>query len=259
MRAYGIGILLLVLTSALRAGEADGSFDKTVSISGPVDLDVKTDSGGITVRQGSAGSVRIHAILKADHGWFASGDVEARIRELERHPPVEQNGNRVRVGYVLGRDLLKNISMRLEIETPSDTQLHARADSGGIRVEGIRGPVDCKTDSGGVEINDAGAEVRAAADSGGIHIRNVAGAVFARADSGGIEALRVAGSIDAQTDSGHLRLSQTTPAPINAKAASGSITVTLAPGAGYELRAETSSGRISTPEMTVHVPSLPIA
>src|SRR5207248_3280 len=115
-------------------------------------LDVQTDSGGIAVTPGSSGSLRVHAILKAQRGWFESSDVESRIRELERNPPVEQTGNKIQVGYVRDRNLLKGISMRLEIQTPADTQIRARADSGGIRIEGIRGPVDCHTDSGGIEI-----------------------------------------------------------------------------------------------------------
>jgi hypothetical protein len=252
MKALSASILLLTLASGLLAGAEEGSFERSLAVAGPVDLDVKTDSGGITIRQGHAGSVTIHAILKADHGWFGSGDVEARIRELERHPPVEQNGNRVRVGYVQQSGLLKDISMRLEIETPADTQLRARADSGGTRVDGVGGPVDCKTDSGGIEINDVSASVHAAADSGGIHVRNIKGSLFARVDSGGIEATGIAGSIDAQADSGSLRLAQTTPATINAKAESGSVTVTLARGAGYDVSAEAESGHVSIPEMTVH-------
>ncbi len=251
MKAFAPGILLFVLAAQFAAAAEEGSFDKSLSVSGPVDLDVKTDSGGITVRQGSSGSVSIHAILRADHGWFGSGDVEARIRELERHPPVEQNGNQVRVGYVKDSGLLRNISMRLEIDTPAGTQLRAHADSGGIRVDGIQGPVDCKTDSGGIEINDISATVHAAADSGGIRVRNIKGSLFAHVDSGGIEANGIAGSIDAQTDSGSVRLVQTTAAPVNAKADSGGVTVTLARGSGYDISADTESGRISTPEMTV--------
>ncbi len=249
--------LLLSLVSFAAAGgmlasaAEEGSFDKSLTVSGPVDLDVQTDSGGITITQGSSGTLRIHAVLKAEHGWFNSDDAERRIRELERNPPVEQDGNRVRVGYVHDRNLLRGISMRLEIETPSETQLRARADSGGIHVEGLRGPVDCKTDSGGVEIRDIGSEVHAAADSGGIHIHNVKGALYARADSGGIEAMDIAGAIDAQTDSGSVRVGQTQAASIRAKADSGGVTVKLAPGAGYEISAETDSGTISVPEMTV--------
>jgi putative adhesin len=253
MKSMATPLLLLSMTAALCAAAETGSFDKSLTVSGPVDLDVVTDSGGITVRQGASGSVTVHAVLKADNGWFSSfggGDVASRIHELEQHPPVEQSGNKVRVGYVADKNLLRGISMRLEIETPRETQLHARADSGGIRVDGLRGPVDCKTDSGGIEIHDVSAAVHAAADSGGIHVRNVQGSLFARVDSGGIEATGIAGSIDAQTDSGSVTLAQTTAATIRAKADSGGVRVTLARGAGYDLSADTESGHISIPELS---------
>ncbi|MBV8552576.1 MAG: DUF4097 family beta strand repeat protein [Acidobacteriaceae bacterium] len=252
MKVFALTLVPFVWTASLMAGaQAEGSFDRSLAVSGPVDLDVKTDSGGITVTPGSSGTLRVHAILKGQHGWFDSSDVESRIRELERNPPVEQSGNRVRIGYVHDRDLLKNVSMRLEIQTPSDTQLRAHADSGGIRVEGIRGPADCHTDSGGIEIRNIASEVRAAADSGSIHLSNINGPVSAHVDSGGIEATGVSGSIEARTDSGGIRLAQTNPAPIHAKADSGGITVKLAPGGGYDLSIEAESGHISVPEMVV--------
>ena len=223
-----------------------------MGVSGPVDLDVKTDSGGITVVKGTSGTVRVHAILKSQRNWFGSGDVEGRIRELERNPPVEKSGNQVRIGYVRDRDLLKGVSMRLEIETPADTQLKARADSGGIRVDGIRGPVDVHTDSGGIEVHNIASEVHAAADSGGIHIGNINGAVTAHVDSGGIEASDVSGSIDAKADSGSIRLSQTKAAPIHVRSDSGGVNVKLAPSAGYDAQLEASSGHIHVPEITAN-------
>lgn len=252
MKIFVLGFVAITVASGvLLAAEGDGSFDRSLPISGPVDLDVRTDAGGITVTAGTAASLHIHAVLKAQHGWFDSGDAEKRIRELERNPPVEQSGNRVRIGYVQEHDLLRGISMRFEIETPPDTQLRARADSGGIRVRGIHGRVDCKTDSGGIDIQDVGSDVHAEADSGGVHINNIKGSVFARVDSGGIDATDVAGQVDAQADSGHIRLGQTSAAAIRAKADSGGVSVKLAPGAGYDINAESESGRISVPEMTV--------
>jgi hypothetical protein len=252
MKPTFLAVPLVLVSAALCGAQSEGSFDRTLSVSGLVDLDVMTDSGGISVTSGSSGSVRIHAILKAQHGWFDSGDVERHIREIERNPPIEQNGNQIRIGYVHSRDLLKNISMRLEIQTPRETKLRARADSGGIHVEGIQGPADCHTDSGGIELRDIGAEVHASADSGGIHIENVKGATYARVDSGGIEANNIAGSIDAQTDSGGIHLSQNSAAPIRAKADSGGVTVRLASNAGYDISVESESGHISVPEISVH-------
>jgi hypothetical protein len=235
----------------LPASPQEGSFDRSLTVSGKVDLDVQTDSGGITVTRGSSGTVHVHAILKAQHGWLGAGDAEARIRELENHPPVEQDGNRIRVGYVHDHDLLRNISIRFEIQTPADTELRAHADSGGIRAEGLRGPVDCKTDSGGIEVREIEANVRAAADSGGVHMAGIKGSVYARVDSGGIEASDIAGSIDVQTDSGGVQIGQTVAAPIRAKVDSGGLTVRLAPNAGYDVNVEAESGHISVPEMTV--------
>ncbi len=242
------GAILLAAIPA--SAQIEGSFDRTLRVSGPVELDVTTDSGGISVRPGATGSVHIHAILKGHHGW-GSGDVDRRIHELERNPPVEQIGNRVRVGYVTNRSLLRNISMRFEIETPASTQLRARADSGGIEAEGLHGPVDCRTDSGGIELRQIGSDVRATADSGGVRITGVHGSVYARADSGSIDAYDVAGQIDVKVDSGGVRLSQTRPAPIRAEADSGGVRVKLAPNGGYDLSLATGSGRINVPEMTV--------
>ena len=77
MKIFAVGLAALVAGAVLSAAEADGSFDRSLTVSGPVDLDVQTDSGGITVTAGSSGFVRIHAILKAQHGWFSSNDVDA--------------------------------------------------------------------------------------------------------------------------------------------------------------------------------------
>ena len=162
MRLFSLFVIAAGLCHAQRT---DGSFERSLKVTGPVDLDLATDAGGINVVPGPAGSVHIRGILKAGGNWFNRGDVEGRIRELEAHPPIEQNGNTIRVA-VRDPSLLKGIAMRLEIEAPAESRLRARADSGGIDVRGIRGPVDCKTDSGGIRVTDIGGEVRAAADSG---------------------------------------------------------------------------------------------
>ena len=194
--------------------------------------------------------MRIRGILKANNNWFRRGDVESRIREVESHPPIVQNGNTIRVTDS-DRRLFRDISMRLEVEVPQNTRLRARADSGGIDVRGIKGPIDCKTDSGGIHATDIDGEVRAGADSGGIHIRRVNGPVFARADSGGIDALEIAGSVDAECDSGGVRISQTTPAPIRSRTDSGGADIVLAKTGGYDIRAQAGSGGISARDVTV--------
>ena len=241
-------LFLFGATAVCSAQQIERTFERTLSVSGPVYLDASTDSGGIEITAGPPGAVRIHGTLKAQNRWFGSGDVEERIRQLERNPPVYKNGSTVRVG-VTDKSLLRGISMRLVIDAPAASQVRARADSGGIRVEGMKAPVDCKTDSGGIRARDIDGEVRAEADSGGIHIHGAKGPVYARADSGGIEALDIGGAIDVKTDSGGIQLSQTAAAPIHARADSGGATVRLASSGGYNIKVHSGSGRISVPEM----------
>src|ERR1035441_5221775 len=197
MRLFALFAIAVGLCHGQRS---EGTFDRTLSVTGFVDLDLTTDAGGIHVTPGPPGTVRIHGILKAGNNWFTLGDVENHIPEMDGRPPIEQNGNSIRVA-VRSKSLLRGISMRLEVEAPSDSRLRAHADSGGIDVRGIKGPVECHTESGGIQASEIGGEVRATADSGGIHVRRVRGPVYARTDSGGIEALEIAGSVDAGADS----------------------------------------------------------
>src|SRR5579884_533988 len=206
--SVGVSVFCLVLCK----GQTERRFERTLNVSGPVNLDVVTDAGGIRITRGDPGVVRITGILKAQHGWLSTGgDAEDHIRRLEKNPPIEQNGSTVRVGYVSDKSLLRNISMRLEITAPAETEVRARTDSGGITVDGVKGPVDCKADSGGIEASNIGSDVRVGTDSGGIHVRNVQGGVYARADSGGIDAHDISGAIDVSTDSGGIHLSQSKP------------------------------------------------
>jgi hypothetical protein len=173
---------------------------------------VNTDAGGIPVRTGASGTVHVRGILKPQWSLLSGFDVEDRIRQLVASPPIEANGNVIRVA-ARDKSLLRGISMRLEIDTPTQTALRAHTDSGGIEVHRIQGPIDCQTDSGGVRAADIGGDVHAKTNSGGIQIQKVNGHVRAHADSGGIEALEVAGRVEAETDSGGIRISQRQPAP----------------------------------------------
>jgi len=232
MRLPGTVVCLFGLAAGCVA-QSEKTFERTLNVNGPVRLELNTYSGGIVVTPGPAGSVHVRGILKAQKGnWFA-GNVEEKINRLVANPPIAQTGNNVRVGQVKEKDLLRGVSMRLEITAPAASEVKAKADSGGIKVDGINGPVDAQTDSGGIRVSRAAANV------------------YARADSGGIEISDSGAAVDVATDSGGIRISQTKPAAIMARADSGGVTVRLAPGSGYEIRAEADSGRVSTPGMTV--------
>jgi DUF4097 and DUF4098 domain-containing protein YvlB len=228
----------------------EGKFERTLTVTGPVRLEVTANSGVIRVLKGEAGSVRIRGVARARSSFFIWGDISGRLRRIEANPPIEQDGNAIGVGDVTDRWLLRGINLLVEIMTPADTEVRALADSGDIRIEGLNGPIDCETDSGQIEVSWIGSEVRAASDSGAIRVQGAKGAVDVRTDSGRIEALEVEGTIDANTDSGSILLSQTAVAPVCAHSDSGRIRLKLAESGGYTIRAKTDGGRIELPEMT---------
>lgn len=226
-------------------GSEPGTFDRTLSISGAVDLDVRSDAGGIIITAGSSASIRVHGVLKPRYGRFDLQMAQANIRALEQNPPIEQVGNRIRIGYVNDPQLLRGVTVRLEIETPRTAQVHAHAISGGIRINGIDGPIETETSSGQTEIADVAEAVKASGRSGGIFIRN-SGPVSVRTKSGGIQLFSIHGSVEAVTTSGRTEISDVSDG-VHSTTRSGSISIDNATGS---VVANNTSGSIDAFQLT---------
>ena len=194
---------------------------------------------------GSSECVQIHAALKAHYGPVDLARAEEHIRALEQNPPVEQTGNRIRIGYPKDPSLLKGVSMHLDIEAPQESQIQARTTSGGIRIDAIHGPVQAQTHSGVLEVQAISNDVGALTHSGAIPIQKVAGPVFAQNDSGGIRVVDSGGHVTSQTSSGRIEISDTAGA-IRATTHSGSIIIHDASGSVF---ARNNSGSIEAEEI----------
>lgn len=264
--------------------QRQAQFERKLSVTGPVTLDLSARSGRLRIRRSEDGFVMIRGVLKQSSifSWIQSDE---ELQHLASNPPVQQAGNTIQIGDVADRWLLRRVHLLVDITTPAETIVRALGDSADLDVAGINGPVDCETDSGEIQIrgihsrvsasSDSGAiyirevdgpvetqtdsgeiritnvnsQVCASSDSGGIRIREVKGSIEARTDSGEIEALQIGGRIEVKTDSGRIELSQTEARPVYAQSDSGGITLKLAEGAGYTVRASTDGGRIEIPEM----------
>jgi hypothetical protein len=218
------GFLLLLLTSAAYAA-VEGSFDRTLNVSGRVDLDVQSGSGDITVHEGGSGSVIVHGRIKASESWFSMGGLspEEKVKRIEQNPPIEQNGNSVRIGHIEDESLRNNISISYDITVPKDTSVQSKTGSGDQRISDLSGPVRSSTGSGNVTISNIGAEVRANAGSGNLQVSNVQGRAYTQTGSGTIRATGIAGGFDAQAGSGDITFEQTAPGSVRAQTGSGNI------------------------------------
>lgn len=238
--------VFLAMMTAVPGWTEEGTFERRLTVSGPVDLDVVSDSGRVTIHAGAAGTVRIVGRIKTGTHWLPGLSPEEKVKRLEAAPPVDQTGNVIRVGHIRDRQLERNVSISYEIELPAESKVRSRTDSGSQRIEGIRGPVDAAADSGGIEIADIGSDVRVTSDSGSQRLRAIRGPVTAKSDSGSIIGSGIGGAIDAASDSGGIELEQTATGSIRIRSDSGSVTLHLPAGGGYDISATSDSGHVSS-------------
>ena len=218
-----VGIVLAVSTAAYAAVE--GNFDRTLKVSGRVDLDVQSGSGDITVHTGDSNSVVVHGHVKASESWFNMGGLSAdeKVKRIEQNPPIQQNGNSIRIGHIDEEALRNNISVTYEITVPKDTSVQAHTGSGDQHVNDVDGPVRVSTGSGNLTISNIGSEVRANAGSGDLRISNVKGRLYTETGSGNINANGIAGGFDARAGSGDITFEQTASGSVRAQTGSGNI------------------------------------
>jgi hypothetical protein len=230
-------LAMLLATSASFASTPQGTFEKTLSVSGPVDLEVLTHSGDITVRAGGSGSVLIHGKIYVGDRWFA-GRRESDVHAIEQNPPIRQEGNSIHIDYVNVRD----IAVDYEITVPVETVIRTRSGSGDQVIEGTRGKIDVQTGSGDVRLEKLTGEVRLQTGSGDVRARDIAGAVRGGAGSGDIEiAENGPGDIDLHTGSGNISVRGIQGA-FRAEAGSGDVTAEGAQSGSWEVR--TGSGNV---------------
>jgi Putative adhesin len=232
-----IALVALLASTAAFASTPQGTFEKTFQVSGPVDLEVLTRSGDITVRTGPAGSVFIRGkIFVGDHWLF--GKRQADVSEIQQHPPLRQDGNSIHIDYVNVRD----ISVDYEITVPAETALRTRSGSGDQTIEGIHGNADLQTGSGDMRLAGLTGAIHLQTGSGNVRAHDISGSVRGGAGSGDIEVdERSSGDIDLHTGSGNVTVRGIQGA-FRADAGSGDITAEGKQSGAWEIR--TGSGNV---------------
>jgi DUF4097 and DUF4098 domain-containing protein YvlB len=214
----------LFLTTTAFASTPQGTFDRTLQVNGPVNLEVLTRSGDVTIRAGGSGSVQIHGKIYANH-WnilpgIEVGGKNTKVQEVEQNPPIRQEGNSIHIDYVNMHD----ISVDYEITVPADTTIRTHSGSGDQILEGTHGNAEIETGSGDVKM------------------RNVTGEIRLQTGSGDVRALGISGAVRGGAGSGDIELEETGPGDVDFHTGSGNITVRGLQGAFH---GEAGSGDIS--------------
>jgi len=157
-----------------------------------------------------------------------------------------------------------HISLRYEVEVPTETSTDIRTGGGGIKLFGLRGDSQLKTSGGSIEVSGIAGRLDAHTSGGSIHAKEVTGDAQVDTSGGGIEIGSVEGSVRAHTSGGPIRIERVTglvdaktsggPVYVNfgrgnrrggdVETSGGSIDVELDPSANLDLDASTSGGSI---------------
>jgi hypothetical protein len=262
LASFTIALVVLFASTAVFASSFQGQFERTLQVSGPVDLEVLTRSGDVTVRAGSGGSVFIRGKIHVGDHWLMGGR-EADVHQIEQNPPIRQDGNRIHIEYVN----MRNISVDYEISVPADTTIRTRSGSGDQIIEGTHGNVDTQTGSGDLKLANLTGELQLQTGSGNIRARQISGAVKGGTGSGDVEIEEVAsGNIDLHTGSGNITArgvqgefhGETGSGDVTAEGTqtgsweihtgSGNVDVRLPANAAFDADISTSSGTVDVGE-----------
>ena len=256
----GVALGLLLQAPLVAAASVDGSFERTYSVTGPVDLEVQNHSGDISVRGGPPGSVTVRGKIHVGEHWFR-GDHRADVDSIEKDPPIRQSGNSLRIDYLNIHD----ISVDYEITAPPDTDLRLNDGSGNQELGGLRGTIDLEAGSGDVRLRDIVCSRVSLHDGSGDIVAEISGPLTAeagsgrvrleekgegdvriRTGSGDIEARGVKGALRVESGSGDTEISGTITGAWDVRTGSGNVDLTLPGEAAFDLDATTGSGNIVT-------------
>jgi hypothetical protein len=245
---FAVGAFAVLMPFVARA--ADGTFDKTLQVSGQVMLSVNTGSGYVHVSPGSGNEVHIIGHVHAN-GWGFGSSADDRVHQVVANPPIEQTGNIISIGK--HTNWLHNISIDYDITTPRGTELEANSGSGDLRLQDTGGSLKANTGSG--SINASGVTGRVALETGSGDIRadlRAASDVKAETGSGGIHLQGVDGALFAETGSGDIEIGGQPTSNWKLETGSGSVTMNVGK-AHFTLDASTGSGDVhSDPPLTTH-------
>lgn len=236
---------LLLATTAFAL--ADGTFDRTLNVGASPTLNVATGSGNVRLRPGSNSQVHIVAHLKANHSWIGgSGDVESRIQQIIKNPPIVQNGNEITIGDRHNNDLYRNISIDYDITLPRSSSLAAATGSGDVDIQDVGASLKAQSGSGNVHAHGIQGPATLGTGSGDIEFQQTApGDVKAETGSGNIILHGLSGALKSSTGSGDINVDGQPSTDWKLSTGSGNIQLAVGNGARFNLDADTGSGTIN--------------
>src|ERR1700722_4965926 len=227
-----VTIALVVLFSTAAFGSTpQGSFDKTLTVSGPVNLEVLTRSGDVTVRTGASAAVIIHGRIFVGDRWLR-GNRQADVDQIAQNPPIRQEGNTVHIDYL---NNMRDISVDYEITVPVDTVVRTQTGSGDVKLARLTGEIRLQTGSGNIRGRELSGSVKGGTGSGDVEIEETStGDIDMHTGSGNITVRGIQGGFHGEAGSGDITAEGTQTGPWEIRTGSGNVHVRLPANAAFD-------------------------
>ena len=246
MSRYAMAMLLVLLAPQVGA---EDRFEKTLSVESGGTLFVDLDAGTVEIEGDGDDEVEVEAYSA---GW---GSRSMRFS-------LRRDGADAHLEGELGGFSLGFPRVRVEVRIPKVYSVEIRTGGGSIELKEIGGYVRARTSGGSIELDEADGPAELQTSGGVIHVEELRGDLLARTSGGWIRVSDVAGEVEVRTSGGPIRIddvagpvrAHTSGGPISARfnsapegyleTSGGSIEVEFPEGAGFDLDAKTSGGRV---------------
>jgi DUF4097 and DUF4098 domain-containing protein YvlB len=239
-RSFAFSIALvsatLIAAGCAMGPAATGSFDRTLSVTGPIRIELNGASGDVSISGGSNGKVHIHAEARASGFGFDSP--EKRVNEIVNNPPIEQHGDVIRIGQELRH--FRGVSISYVIEAPRDTEISSDVLSGSQSIHNVRGPIKVESASGSIDVDHIEKQTQLSTLSGSILASDINDDLHANSASGSVIASNIKGDVRISAFSGSTQIKKP-GGRVEASSASGTVDVE---GAKKDVRAHAVSGQV---------------
>lgn len=232
---------------------------------GPVELDLGTGAGAITVRLVDEPGVHVEVRHEPDAGspwaqgitslmsWVNTQFPQFSGQFGDAVPPestaVAEAVRQTRVDYTAGRLVvrtpkelqLRNVPVAVSVQAPVGSHVEASSGAGQVTISGGAGRIALHTGSGRITTDQAEGSAKVDTGSGTVRLGPMSAGLRAKTGTGDIEVTAVGGASTVVTGSGDVWLGAVTS---DVLARTGSGRVTIANAASGELELHTGSGAI---------------
>jgi len=224
------------------AGQPTITLNAPLGASGALRI-VNPTGGSTTVRGGDRSDVQ--ASVTARSWWFPVNPPDVRLTPIGGVLTLDP-GNQLWSGFPNQLDYV--------VDVPSTASIDLQATSGHVDVRGTSGAVTVNNSSGSVALSQLTGPVSVHASSGSIDLANISGELQVSTSSGSITGTGLGQLRSATSSSGSIDLAGTFSGDSQIHTSSGSVNVRLGPESSAQLTANSSSGGIAAPGLSLANP-----